>query len=226
MFCRNLLLIVVCLMAGSLSNAQPGNNYRVSWWPAYSAKVPLNEQWTLNVDLQARNFAKVPLLGLIAFRTGFHYRLKNDWFIGMGVAWFHQQLVKETRERVSTDEPRAWQEIRNERRLKKWMLVNQFRTEQRHWVNQNGIAHRLRYRLAAELSCNKKWKLLFGNEIMWQGSKTRSNWDQYRLWAGTEYDGMKSSALQVILMNWWQFNSNTYQPVVRINFVQSFNMTR
>ena len=108
-------------------------------------------------------------------------------------------------------------------KLSKWQLINQFRTEQRHWIKQNGVAFRFRYRLAAEYGIGEKWKALMGNELMWQSSKGRKDWDQYRVWLGSEYAFNKNNQLQLLLMNWRQFSLQNWQPVVRINFIQSIN---
>ena len=128
-----------------------------------------------------------------------------------------------TGKKTASDELRLWEELKHEWKIKKWQVVNQFRTEQRHWTDQQGLAFRFRYRLAADLSIGEKWKVLAGNELMWQTSKTRQNWDQYRAWVGGEYAFNTKNQVQLVLMKWWQFNNDTRQPVVRINFVQSIN---
>jgi hypothetical protein len=163
------------------------------------------------------------VLGLLAIRTGAHYYFSKQWSTAIGGAWFHQQQETSVGKKIVTDELRLWEELKHEWKLNKWQLINQFRTEQRHWTNQDGITFRFRYRLAADLVLGEKWKGLAGNELMWQTSKTRQNWDQYRAWLGGEYAFNSRKQVQLVLMNWWQFSSHTHQPVVRLNFVQSIN---
>jgi hypothetical protein len=208
-------------LLGSGINAQQKNSNRMSWWPAYYLRYGVNKRWTINSDMQVRNFAKDPVLGLLAIRSGAHYRINDQWSVAVGAAWFHQRQLDATSKKIAIDELRLWEELRHEAKLKKWQLVNQFRTEQRHFTNLEGIAYRFRYRLAADFSVSEKWKVLAGNELMWQSSKTRHNWDQYRIWTGGEYSFNEKKQLQLILMNWWQFNSDIHQPVIRVNFVQS-----
>lgn len=211
------------LFAVTSAAAQSNNNKHVSWWPAYYLKYSINKKWIINTDIQGRNFAKQPVLGLLAIRTGAHYYFSKQWSTAVGGAWFHQQQEASGGKKIVSDELRLWEELKHEWKLNRWQVINQFRTEQRHWTNQEGLAFRFRYKLAADLLLGEKWKALAGNELMWQSSKTRENWDQYRAWAGGEYAFNPGKQVQLILMNWWQFNNHTQQPVIRINFVQSIN---
>lgn len=205
------------------AKAQSAFNKHISWWPAYYLKYSINKRWLLNTDVQARNFANYPLVGLVAVRTGVHYQLSRQWIVGGGVAWFHQKQIEALGKKTVNDELRLWEEVRHEVKFKKWQLTNQFRTEQRHWTSQDGVAFRFRYKLAADHIFTEKWKGLIGNELMWQSRKTKDDWDQYRIWVGGEYAFTSKNQVQLILMNWRQFRSHTWQPVVRINFVQAIN---
>jgi len=223
MLIKRLIISALFLVAVMAVDAQSGFNKHISWWPAYYFKYAINNKWALNTDIQARNFANEPLLGLIAVRSGVNYRISNQWSAAIGGAWFHQQQLTASKQKSVTDELRLWEEIKHEVKLNKWQLINQFRTEQRHWINQDGIAFRFRYRLAAEYEFSEKWKAIIGNELMWQSRKERKDWDQYRAWLGGEYAFNKKSQVQLLLMNWRQFIAHTYQPVLRINFIQSIN---
>ena len=183
----------------------------------------VNEKWMLNTDVQVRNFANQPMIGLVAIRQGIHYRFKEQWIASGGVAWFHQEQWEQPGKNIISDELRLWEDLRHELKLKNWLLINQVRTEQRYWVKDKEIAHRFRYRLVAEHTFNARWKSIAGNEIMWQASKTRQNWEQYRAWVGGEYAVNKKNQLQLLLMGWRQFNLDVWQPVVRLNFIQSIN---
>ena len=209
------------LLAVISSNAQTSNNGRLSWWPAYYLRYSINKRWIINADIQARNFAKEPVLGLIALRAGAHYRFSSHWSTAIGSAWFHQQQFNADKKKVVSDELRLWEDIRHETKLDRWRIINQVRIEQRYWTNLDGIAFRFRYRLAGEYLLKEKWKVIAGNEIMWQASRKRDNWDQYRIWLGGEYSFNEKKQVQLLLMKWSQFSSNTHQPAIRINFVQS-----
>ena len=211
------------LFAVTSAAAQSKNNKHISWWAGYYLKYSINKRWVINTDLQGRNFARQPVLGLLAVRTGAHYYFNKQWSTAFGGAWFHLQQKTSAGKNTVSDELRLWEELKHERKLNKWQIINLFRTEQRHWTNQEGIAFRFRYRLAADVLLGKKWKGLAGNELMWQGSKTRQNWDQYRVWIGGEYAFNSGNQVQLLFMNWWLFTSHTYQPVIRLNFVQSIN---
>ncbi len=221
---RKFASAVFALLVSFGLNAQ-SNNHRLSWWPAYYLKYSINKRWMVNSDIQFRNFAKEPVLGLIAMRSGAHYRINNNWTVGFGTAWFHQRQINDDKSKVITDELRLWEELRHEVKVNKWQLINQFRTEQRHWIKQDGLAYRFRYRIGADYIFNERWKAMAGNELVWQSSKTRKNWDQDRIWIGGEYAFNTNSQVQLMLMNWWQFNTNSHQPVLRINFVQAIGAT-
>ena len=223
MLIKQFIISVLFLLALKGIDAQSNFNRHVSWWPAYYLKFAINNKWALNTDIQARNFADEPLLGLIAVRSGINYRISNQWTVAMGGAWFHQQQLSVAKLKSVTDELRLWEEIKHEVKLNKWQLINQFRTEQRHWINQDGIGFRFRHKFAGEYGFNEKWKAIIGNELMWQSSKGRKDWDQYRVWLGSEYAFNKKNQVQLLLMNWRQFSTHTWQPVVRINFIQSIN---
>lgn len=211
------------LLVGTGAKAQSGFNKHISWWPAYYLKYSINRKWMVNIDLQARNFANQPVVGLVAVRSGVHYNFLDQWTVGAGAAWFHQKQVEAPAKKISSDEVRLWEELRHEVKLSQWQIANQFRTEQRHWTNNDGIAFRFRYKLSADHIFTEKWKGLIGNELMWQSSKVKDDWDQYRIWVGGEYAFNLKNQVQLLLMNWRQFSSHTWQPVVRINFVQVIN---
>ena len=223
MLIKRCFISVLFLLATASVDAQSGFNKHVSWWPAYYLKYVMNNRWTLNTDIQARNFATEPLVGLIAVRSGVSYRISNQWSAAIGSAWFHQQQLTASKQKFVTDELRLWEEIKHEMKWSKWKLINQFRTEQRHWINQDGVGFRFRYRLAGEYGFNEKWKAMIGNELMWQNRKTRKDWDQNRVWLGGEFAFNKQNQVQLIFMDWWQAAAHTHQPVVRINFIQSIN---
>jgi len=223
MLIKRFIISALFLFVVMVVSAQSGFDKHISWWPAYYLKYSINNRWTLNTDIQARNFANEPVLGLMAMRAGIHYLISKQWSVGMGGAWFHQQQVTADKQKSVTDEVRLWEELRNDVKLNKWQLINQFRSEQRHWIKQDGIAFRFRYKLTIEYGFNESWKAIMGNELMWQSSKARKDWDQYRVWFGGEYAFNNKNQVQVLLMNWRQFSAHTYQPVVRINFIQSFN---
>src|SRR5204863_4504602 len=137
---------VSLLFAVTSAGAQSNDSKRISWWLAYYLKYSINKKWIVNAEIQARNFAEQPVLGLFAVRTGVHYYISKQWIIGFGSAWFRQQQVTDSKKKVITDELRLWEDIRNELTLNKWKIINQFRTEQRYWMQQDDIAFRFRYR--------------------------------------------------------------------------------
>ena len=223
MLINKMIISVFVLFIVTTANAQSDADGHLSWWPAYYLKYSINSKWALNSDLQLRNFNKQPVLGLLGLRTGAHYTFSKGWSTAVGVLWFHYHSIQDSKD-VNSDEFRVYEELRNDWRLSnKWRLANRLRTEQRHFSNQEGIAFRIRYHLAAEYRVAKRWSAIGGNELMWQGSERRKNWDQYRFWAGGEYAFNANNQVQLIFMNWWQFNADIYQPVIRINFVQSIN---
>ena len=218
-----LTISAVFLLVVTGAKAQSGFNKHVSWWPSLSLRYSVNKKWTHNTDLQVRNFANQPLIGLIAVRQGIHYRFCKQWIVGAGAAWFHQKQIETIGKETVSDEVRLWEDVRHEAKFNKWQLINQFRTEQRHWTNQDGVAFSFRYRLSADHKFTEKWKGIIGNELMWQSSKTKDDWDQYRIWVGGEYTFNSKNQGQLVLMNCRQFSSKTWQPVVRINFVHAIN---
>jgi Protein of unknown function (DUF2490) len=203
--------------------AQSVYNNHISLWPAYYLRIGINEKWKVVNDVQVRNFASEPVVGLIAVRSGINYRINQQWNVTAGGAWFHQQQINNNKQKLISDELRLWEELRNEMQFNKWQLINQVRTEQRHFSNADGWAFRFRYRLEAHYSLDKKWKAIAGNELMWQSSRTSEDWDQNRIWIGAEYAFDKNNQMQLVLMNWWQANNKTNQAVVRINFIQNIN---
>ncbi len=217
-----LIISVFLFLVVANVKAQTSPSHHLSWWPAYYLKYAINKKWALNSDVQLRNFAEQPIIGLLALRTGLHYNLNNQWSVAGGLAWFHYEFVN-VQKRYDTEEFRLWEEVKHDWKLSKWQIVNRFRTEQRHWTDQDGIAFRFRYYLAADYRVADKWKGIAGNELMFQSGNLRKTWDQYRLWMGGEYAINAKNQVQVIFMNWWQFSAHKYQPVIRINYVQSIN---
>lgn len=223
MLIKTFIIPVLLLLFTVTVESQSTFNKHISWWPAYQLRINLDEKWSVVNDVQLRNFAVEPLLGLIAVRTGVNYRLSKYWIVGGGGTWFHQQQFNVTKQKVISDELRAWEEIRNERQYGRWQVGHRFRTEQRYFTGESGLSHRFRYKLDFQYRLSVKWKAIGGNELMWQTSREKSDWDQNRTWLGTEYALNEKRQVQVSFMNWWQANRNIHQPVVRINFIQTIN---
>lgn len=211
-----LFLLVVIGVKG-----QSKINKHVSWWPAYYLKYAINNKWEVNSDIQARNQAKKPLVGLISFRSGVYYHLNDHWTVAAGLAWFNQQQYTALKERIVTNEIRLWEAIRHDIQINRWALQNQLRVEHRHWINPDENALRLGYKLAGKYRFNEKWNGMGGSELMWQSRGLRKDWDQTQTYVGGEFDFNKYNAVQLLLMTRMQFSTHTYQPVVRINFIQS-----
>ena len=223
MLIKKLIISVLFIVLVLSVHSQSHYNNHTGWWPAYYLKIGINKKWKVVNDVQLRNFANEPLVGLIALRTGINYKINKQWNVTVGGAWFHQQQINSSKQKTVTDELRLWEEIKNEQVFNKWQLINQLRTEQRHFSNTTGLSFRFRYKLEVQYKFDGKWKGIVGNELMWQTNKTRSDWDQNRTYAGAEYAFNKKNQLQLLLMNWWLASKNIHQPVIRINFIQTIN---
>jgi hypothetical protein len=55
------------------------------------------------------------------------------------------------------------------------------------------------------------------------GQQEKKKLGSVQAMGGGEYAFNANNQVQVIFMNWWQYNAGIYQPVIRINFVQSIN---
>ena len=205
------------------AEAQTHLNKHISWWPVYKLDYIISGKWKLENDIQARNLAKDPLVGLIALRTGITYAINEHWSTTGGVAWFFQQQTNDDKLTTHTNEFRVWENLKNRLHFNRWILNNQFRIEQRKWLGRQSVALRLGYRLGGEYSISKTWRGLAGNEILWQTYRSASDWDQIRSWVGGGYVFNDHFNIQVLMMDQYRFQNRTHQPVVRINFNQTIN---
>ncbi len=218
---KRVAIPVLLLLSAASVKGQSRINKHVNWWPAYYLKYAINNKWDINSDIQIRNQAKRPLVGLISFRSGVYYHLNEHWTVAAGLAWFNQQQYTVLKEKRVTNEIRLWEAIRHDIQINRWSLQNQLRVEQRHWINPDENGLRLGYKLAGKYRFNEKWSGMAGSELMWQSRGVRKDWDQNQTYLGGELIFNENNAVQLLLMSRLQISSHTYQPVVRINFIQS-----
>lgn len=221
---KKLLLLFLLLLIGynkSFSQKIISNN--PSAWLGYFSQSKLNSKFSIISDFQIRHIQENFGIDLKEGRAGLMFMLKKNIGIINGIAFFNQQKLDNNLTKIKINEFRFWQEIKLNSQVNNNFLTNRFRIEERFFSNSSFPFFRLRHKIEYDICISKKIKLLTANELMWQFNKETNAWDQNRTSIGIERKLVHSFGLQLILISWWQFSSNTIQPTVRINLMHRFN---
>lgn len=219
------LIIATVLLSLSLQAQQD------QLWFSYYSSIKLNKRLSINSDLQIRTTEWYQHLSQTLIRTGLSFKVSEHITASCGFADF----AFFTRDKLSRNEYRPWEEIGAQGNLGSIRITNRLRIEQRFfqrisndaWTSDYTFNHRFRYRLDLQraiwkLDDEKKVDLQIGNEIMLNAGNVSSYFDQNRSWIGFQFTVNRHLAAQLHYLFLLQHspvrNSTDQVHVIRLNF--------
>lgn len=209
-------------------------------WLGYYNSIILNPKWSINSDVQFRTKNGIINYSQALIRSDVSYKLRDRITISIGLAHFRYFITNEK----TRGEWRPWQELKLTDKLGNCKLTHRLRIEQRfnevvknnEPTNDYQFNFRFRYRFDLKVPIVKEkeegnnWYALIGNEIMINAGSiiTYNYFDQYRLYAGVNYEVNKKISLQLQYMHIWQQASNGLSlysnEVLRFNIYHTISL--
>ena len=222
------------------SKAQHTTKHVNILWEAYNNTLRFNKKWSLVTDAQVRTTDWANKWLLYGIRSGVNFSFNDRLALESGFLLFRtaQHLGKDF---FFKNEWRPWEGVTYNIKLKKSNLFQRLRAEQRFLqktvnnkkVNSYQFMFRVRYRFEYQLPVKKNIiKLSFGNEVFVNPGYLNNSlfFDQNRTFTGLNFKIGSNSILQIQYIKIYQWRSTTPmledQNVIRVNFVQQFNLKK
>jgi len=215
--------LIILLFADGV-HAQQTENYPAGLWISYSLRKPVSKKISWNNDIQLRFRNNSAFYDYTLLRSGLQYEVSKKFNFSAGVL-YGTDNINGKKIPVWKNEYRLWQDIKYFiGDLSGLHLMLQGRLEERWFDTQESTGNketlfttRFRFRTDVRNQFSENWKLMAGNELMYQLVKGRTNFNQYRIWFGGGYNFNIKNELQLQLM---QIVLNTPdQTVLRINYL-------
>jgi hypothetical protein len=202
------------------------DHYPTGLWLGYTLRKPVAKKLSWNNDIQLRFMNTRAFYDYTLVRTGLQYEANKDFSTTAGIL-YGQDNYSDKALPVWKNEKRVWEECRYFiGKLTRLQMMLQFRLEERWFAietqtgnSENEFALRFRHRLDLRRSLSEKWRLVAGDEVMFQSTKKRgANFNQNRTWLGASRIFRNQNELSVQVMQiFWAAPDAT---ILRINFLQ------
>lgn len=222
------------------SKAQHTSRHINILWAGYNNTLRFDKKWSLVTDAQLRTTDWAGKWLLYGIRPGVNYSFNDRLALESGFLLFR------TAQYVGSDfffknEWRPWEGITYNIKLNRSNMFQRLRTEQRFLqktannkkVNSYQYIFRLRYRFEYQFPLKKDiMKLSFGNEVFVNPGYYNNTlfFDQNRTFTGLNFKLGSHSVLQTQYIKIFQWRSTTSiledQNIIRVNFVQQFNLKK
>lgn len=233
-------IAVAIMLLPVASTAQHTTQHINILWAAYNNTLRFNKKWSLVTDAQARTTDWANKWLLYGIRSGLSYNFNDNFAVSGGLTLFRTAQYA-GKDFFLKNEWRPWEEVSYNLSLNKTTFFQRLRTEQRFLqltlnnkkTNSYQYIFRLRYRFEWQFPLKKDIiKLLAGNEVLVNPGYINNTlfFDQNRTYAGLNFKLNSNSFLQSQYIKIFQWRSTTSvledQNVIRINFVQKFNLKK
>lgn len=217
---KKLILVVILIIPEFLLAQKKIENQQLIWYGYYNA-LKFNENWSLNSEIQERQFYNPTAQHQLVFRSNLERKVFADWKASVGMTLFLQNPNTPISEsNLTVPELRPNVGFSNKQKLSFVTINHRYKAEARffHDVENNRLVggyrfsnFRLRYQLGLDFPIwkkegNEKLLLKIKDEIMFNvGHKIVKNaFDQNRIYLAVNYKLNKSYAVELGYMNWFQ----------------------
>ncbi len=217
---KKLVLVLIVFLPEFLLAQKKVENQQLIWYGYYNS-LKFNENWSLNSEIQERQFYNPTAQHQLVFRSNLERKLIADWKVSAGMTLFLQNPNNSNSEsKLTVPELRPDVGFSNKQKLGFITINHKYKAEARFFHNIENqelvggyrFSHfRLRYQLGLDFPIWKKEgneKLIFKvkDEIMLNvGSKiVKNTFDQNRIYVALNYKLNKSYAVELGYMNWFQ----------------------
>ena len=217
---KKLVVLIIVLLPKFVLPQKKIEKQQLIWYGYYNS-LKFNENWTLNSEIQERQFYNPTSQHQLVFRSNLERKLIGDWKASVGMTLFLQNPNSPYSEsNLTVPELRPDVGFNNKQKLRFLTINHRYKAEARFFhdiKNQQLVGgyrfsnFRLRYQLGLDFPILKKEEkekiiLKIKDEIMFNvGNKiVKNTFDQNRIYVALNYKLNNSYAVEVGYMNWFQ----------------------
>jgi hypothetical protein len=243
---KKIVLVVLLLFSKNVIAQKNVENQQLIWYGYYN-KLKFNDNWTLNSEIQQRQFYNPTAQHQLVLRSNIDRKLFGDWNASAGMTWFFQNPNNPTSEsNLTVPELRPDIGFNQTQKVGFSTISQRYKLEARffHDVENDRLVggyrfsnFRFRYQLGVDFPILKKEgkeKLLLKikNEVMINIGKkiVKNTFDQNRIYAGINYNINTAFAVEVGYMNWFQQQSSGVdffnRDILRLSIFHTINFNK
>ena len=217
---KKLILVIILIIPGFLLAQKKIENQQLIWYGYYN-NLKLNENWSLNSEIQERQFYNPTAQHQLVFRSNLERKVFADWKASVGMTLFFQNPnTPNSESNLTVPELRPDIGFNNKQKLGFLTINHRYKAEARffHDVENNRLVggyrfsnFRFRYQLGLDIPIWKNEKqqtiiVKIKDEIMFNaGNKiVKNTFDQNRIYLAVNYKLNNSYAVELGYMNWFQ----------------------
>jgi hypothetical protein len=217
---KKLILVIILIIPEFLLAQKKVENQQLIWYGYYNA-LKFNENWSLNSEIQERQFYNPTAQHQLVFRSNLERKVFADWKASVGMTLFLQNPNNPNSEsNLTVPELRPDIGFSNKQKLGFLTINHRYKAEARffHDVENEKLVggyrflnFRLGYQLGLDFPVwkkegNEKLVLKIKDEIMFNaGNKiVKNTFDQNRIYLAVNYKLNNSYAVELGYMNWFQ----------------------
>ena len=217
---KKLILVIILIIPEFLLAQKKIENQQLIWYGYYNA-LKFNENWSLNSEIQERQFYNPTAQHQLVFRSNLERKVFADWKASVGMTLFLQNPnTPNSKSNLTVPELRPNIGFSNKQKLGFVTINHRYKAEARffHDVENEKLVggyrfsnFRLRYQLGLDFPIwkkegNEKLLLKIKDEIMFNaGNKiVKNTFDQNRIYLAVNYKLNNSYAVELGYMNWFQ----------------------
>lgn len=217
---KKLILVIILIIPEFLLAQKKIENQQLIWYGYYN-NLKFNENWSLNSEIQERQFYNPTAQHQLVFRSNLERKVFADWKASVGMTLFLQNPNNPNSEsNLTVPELRPNVGFSSIQKLGFLTINHRYKAEARffHDVENEKLVggyrfsnFRLRYQLGLDFPIwkkegNEKLLLKIKDEIMFNaGNKiVKNTFDQNRIYLAVNYKLNNSYAVELGYMNWFQ----------------------
>ena len=217
---KKLILVIILMIPQFFLAQKKVENQQLIWYGYYNS-LKFNENWSLNSEIQERQFYNPTAQHQLVFRSNLERKLIGDWNASVGMTLFLQNPNNPNSEsNLTVPELRPDFGFNHKQKLGFVTINHRYKAEARffHDVENEKLVggyrfsnFRLRYQLGLDIPIWKNEKqqtiiVKIKDEIMFNaGNKiVKNTFDQNRIYLAVNYKLNNSYAVELGYMNWFQ----------------------
>lgn len=217
---KKLILVIILIIPEFLLAQKKIEKQQLIWYGYYNA-LKFNENWSLNSEIQERQFYNPTAQHQLVFRSNLERKVFEEWKASVGMTLFLQNPnTPNSKSNLTVPELRPNIGFSNKQKLGFVTINHRYKAEARffHDVENEKLVggyrfsnFRLRYQLGLDFPIwkkegNEKLLLKIKDEIMFNaGNKiVKNTFDQNRIYLALNYKLNNSYAVELGYMNWFQ----------------------
>lgn len=180
-YLKRIIPVWIIVLTSLTTVAQGFGEESLGAWYMYSEHIQITEHVSIPIDAQLRMYELSGNFNQALVLNGINYHFSDNWIGNVGYGYLDTDASYKTTENLEhTREHRVYETLTLKSKLNRIQLSNRIRVDHRslHQGNEAFTQHRLRYRIGATYSINKRWLLVAYNETFTSitTQKFEQNW--------------------------------------------------